>query len=153
MISNKKFFGLALGLLLSGTVIFVAGKFADSPGIILKANLRIADEIIPLATHHTTLFVTIFDGNNPMPYAAMREPITVGSDGTLRQVVLTSDKLQVMDSSRSKPEKIRLKVRLDADGSAGPDQPGDITGQVEDIAWGSPELLVVTLDKFIKEQN
>mgnify|MGYP006280105947 CR=1 FL=1 len=148
---KKSFIWIAVATAFAAIIVGVAANFADEPKIIARANIKISDDIKSLATHHSTLFVTVFEGDNPMPYGAMREPITVNSEGGLRQIVLTEEKLMVMDSSRPRPERMRIKVRLDADGSAGPDQPGDITGQISGIEWGSKETLEVTLDTFIKE--
>lgn len=148
---NKSFIWIAVSAALAAIIVAVAANFADDPKVIARANLKISEDIKAMATHHNTLFVTVFEGDNPMPYGAMKEPISVDADGSLRQVVLTEEKINVMDSSRPRPGKMRIKVRLDADGSAGPDQPGDITGQIIDIPWGSKEILEITLDKFIKE--
>lgn len=148
---KKSFLWIAAVAALAAIIVGIAANFADDPGIIARANLNIAEDIKPMATHHDTLFVTVFDSDSPMPYGAMREHITIGSDGSLRQVVLTEEKIKIMDSSRPRPEKLRIKVRLDADGTAGPDQPGDITGELLNIPWGSKETLEITLDKFIKE--
>ena len=40
------------------------------------------------------------------------------------------------------PKKMRVKVRLDKDGVAGRDQPGDIVGQVEHIVFGADNVNV-----------
>ena len=38
------------------------------------------------------------------------------------------------------PAQFKLKARLDQDGSAGPDQPGDIVGEVFPVTLGQSDI-------------
>ena len=100
-----------------------------------------------------TLFVVVYDANSPMPmpYGAMKErlrgPIEAGQDWSF-DFLITKEKLQVMNPMSPEPKTMRLKVRLDRDGVAGPDQPGDLTGEVEGVNFGS-EGVEITIDQVV----
>ncbi len=44
------------------------------------------------------------------------------------------------------PPQFRLKARLDADGAGGMDQPGDLVGEVSQVASGSRDV-VITINR------
>ncbi len=94
-----------------------------------------------------TLFIVVYDEDSPMPmpYGAMKErlrsPITAGEDWSF-DFLITKEKLQVMNERALEPKRMRLKVRLDRDGVAGPDQPGDLTGQVQGVPFGSQDVQI-----------
>ncbi len=148
---NKKFVTILAGIVIFLGIIYAAVNFAEKPSIVVKVVPSLSTEVKSMATHHSVIYVTLFDETTPMPYAAMREVISVGSEGKLRDILVTEEKIQVMNPSRPRPSSMRVKVRLDADGSAGPDQPGDITGETRGITWGQEEQAQVLLDKFIVE--
>jgi hypothetical protein len=150
-LKNKKLVVALAGIVILMGVIYVAMNFAEKPAIVAKVIPTLSDEVKSLATHHSVIYVTLFDEATPMPYAAMREVISVGPEGKLRDLFVTEEKIQVMNPSRPRPSSMRLKVRLDADGSAGPDQPGDITGETRGVTWGQDAGVQVLLDKFIVE--
>lgn len=148
---NKKLVQILVGVVLLLGIVYTAMNFAEKPDIVVRVVPTLSEQVKSLATHHDVVYVTLFDETSPMPYAAMREVINVKSDGKVRDILVTLEKIQVMNSSRPRPASLRVKVRLDADGSAGPDQPGDITGEVTGIKWGQEEDVKVLLDKFIME--
>jgi len=150
-LKSKKLVQFLVGIVVTLAIIYTAMNFAEKPDIVVKVAPTLAEPIKSLATHHNVVYVTLFDETSPMPYAAMREVINVGSDGKVRDILVTLEKIQVMNSSRPRPASMRVKVRLDADGSAGPDQPGDITGETTGVKWGEENEVKILLDKFIVE--
>ena len=44
--------------------------------------------------------------------------------------------------NKPKPKTMRIKARLDVDGQAGRDQPGDIVGEATQVAYGSTNIAI-----------
>ena len=74
------------------------------------------------------LYVVVYDMDSPMPmpYGAMKERLdSPATAGVFFPLTITKEKLMVMNPNRPVPQRMRLKARLDKDGNAGMDQPGD----------------------------
>jgi hypothetical protein len=125
-----------------GAVILAAGKFADQPTIFARGDIALASELIDKAKGIETLFIVVFDADNPMPmpYGAMRDKITLSGTSQISDFILTPERLQIMRPDAPVPKNFRLKVRLDRDGQAGPDQPGDLVGQIDRVAYGTDNI-------------
>ncbi|MGE0172346.1 MAG: hypothetical protein AB7T49_06160 [Oligoflexales bacterium] len=106
----------------------------------------------------TTLYLVIYDLDSPrpMPYGAMRERLAENefADGVY-DFRITKEKLQIMGGGMGDsggdhhPTNLRVKARLDFDGVAGVDQPGDVTGEVSPVPFGKSDL-TITIDKLIE---
>ncbi len=151
MKKNKTWIFVGLAALILVAIGLVAANFSEKPVVIVRISPKLTESTKANATHHKVVYVTLFGSDSPMPYAAMREYLEVGSTLDLREILVTAEKLTVMNPGREQPQFVRVKVRLDADGAAGPDQPGDITGQAEQVQWGGNESIPIVLDKFIME--
>ncbi|RZA26667.1 MAG: hypothetical protein EOP10_02825, partial [Proteobacteria bacterium] len=115
---------LLLALSLAGaTSAFAAEKIASLEVSIDDAALVKKDAGI------RTLFVIVYDADSPrpMPYGAMKVDLKDDAKGTFYTGDLTSENVQTM-AGGPLPKNIRLKARLDKDGSAGMDAAGDLTG-------------------------
>lgn len=84
-----------------------------------------------------TMFITVFDEDSPMPmpYGAMKEHLSTDFKPGA-EFKVTKETLMIMNPDAPTPKRLRVKVRLDKDGVAGPDQPGDLVGQQEHVAFG-----------------
>ncbi len=95
-----------------------------------------------------TLFIVIHDADSPMPmpYGAIKETLSEDAKaGTIVDFLITKERIQVMGGGmegmeRPLPKSMRLKARLDLDGLAGMDQPGDLTGVVEGVPFGAENV-------------
>lgn len=103
--------------------------------------------LVAKAASIRTLYVTLYDaaGTGPMPYGAARLTLEKdASKGTIYKGKLDSTVVKAMGSGEP-PKTLRIKARLDKDGSAGPDAPGDLVGVASNVALGSKA--VITIDK------
>jgi len=84
-----------------------------------------------------TLFIILYDADStrPMPYGAVKVDLKEDAKGTFYKGDLTSENVQTMGGGPI-PKNLRLKARLDKDGSAGMDQPGDLVGTIEKAKAG-----------------
>jgi hypothetical protein len=95
-----------------------------------------------------TLFITIYDAASqaPRPYGAVKVDLAKdASKGTIYKGTLDQNNVMVMGGGEM-PKKLRIKAKLDKDGSAGPDEAGDLVGTTETELGGKA---VVTIDKAI----
>ena len=101
-----------------------------------------------------TLFVIVYDSasKTPRPYGALKVDLKADPTGTVYKGDLTTGttgNVTVMGESTT-PKTIRIKARLDKDGSAGGDQPGDFSATVDNINVGEKgkekEIVKITID-------
>lgn len=121
---------LALGLMAS-TGAHAAEKIA-------KVEVSLDDAAILKKTAGIrTLFLIVYDADSPrpMPYGAIKIDLKEDAKGKFYTGELTTENVQTMGGG-AVPKNIRLKARLDKDGSAGMDSPGDLTGQVDKAKAG-----------------
>lgn len=95
-----------------------------------------------------TLFIILYDADSPrpMPYGAVKIDLKEDAKGAFYKGDLTSENVQTMGGGPV-PKNLRLKARLDKDGSAGMDQPGDLVGTVEKAKAG--ETVKIKISKAI----
>jgi hypothetical protein len=96
-----------------------------------------------------TLYITLYDAASqaPRPYGAIKVDLTKdAAKGTIYKGTLDQSNVMVMGGGAA-PAKLRIKAKLDKDGSAGPDSPGDLVGTADGVALGGKA--VVTIDKAI----
>ena len=96
-----------------------------------------------------TLYITIYDADSamPRPYGAARINLDKDpSKGLVYQGILDTTNVAVMGGG-DMPKHLKIKARLDKDGSAGPDEAGDLVGINAKIDTGSKAVVVI--DKAI----
>ncbi len=96
-----------------------------------------------------TLFVILYDreASTPRPYGALKVDLKEDAKGTFYTGDLTSGNITTMGEGPL-PKKFKIKARLDKDGSAGGDLPGDLVGIVENVAAG--EKAKIKISQLIK---
>jgi hypothetical protein len=136
-----------IGVLIVALVAIIAVTVAINTGekspIYAEGFVDIPAEFVADAAGVGTMFIILFDEDSPMPmpYGAMKEHLA--ADFKFDQPIafaLTKEKLQIMRPDSPLPKYLKLKVRFDKDGVAGPDQPGDLVGIAEHVAFGSKNL-------------
>ncbi len=136
--------------------LVTALNMGEKSPIFAAGKVTIAPELSTDAHSVETLFVIVFDPDSPMPMpmGAMKERLPGGfKDGF--SFALTKEKMIRMggamggDEVTHHPKYLRLKARLDKDGLAGPDQPGDIVGIVENVPFGTSDV-TIRLEKKVE---
>src|SRR4051812_21123893 len=110
--------------------IFAAGQMGETNAAVARGRVVLADDLRQAAKGVHTLFIIVSALDSPMPYGAYRHTISGDPEGELERFALTNDNLQRMRPQEPWPEQFKLKARLDRDGTAGPDQPGDLVGEL-----------------------
>lgn len=150
--------GVIVVLVAAVVGVFTALQFGEKSPIYASGSVRLPSELAADAAGIETMYVVVYnpDSPMPMPYGAMRlrlpEPV-MASGTQFFDFFITKERLQVMnenDQMRPPPARLRLKVRLDRDGVAGPDRPGDLTGNLPLIELGSTGI-EITIDQVIPE--
>jgi len=142
-----------IGVLIVGLVAAFAMYMAISTGekspIYVAGEVQLPTELLADAQGITTMFVTIFDEESPMPmpYGAMKEHLDADLSKPIN-FALTKEKMQIMRPDSALPKYMRVKVRFDKDGLAGPDQPGDLVGVLEHVSFGTSGVLVKIQQKI-----
>ena len=98
-----------------------------------------------------TLFIVIYDADSSarMPYAAQKVELGKDVKGQFHSFKLTTNSVQMMGGRmQGLPKNLRIKAKLDKDGSAGPDAPGDIVGVVNKAPIGSKDLTITLKQKI-----
>jgi hypothetical protein len=104
--------------------------------------------LIEPASKASTLYIIISGTDRPMPFGAFRKSMTSAPGKDVYDFILTKDNIQAMQDIGTWPNEIKLKARLDLDGAAGPDQPGDLVGELYPVTLGSKDL-VLKIDRLI----
>ena len=133
-----------------GLILLIAMQFAQKPDAYVSGKIVADKDIIGQAQGINIMFITLFDASRPgPPWGAMREPINIGSEALERVFYVTREKIMMMRQDAPFPESLRVKVRFDRDGQGGPDQIGDIVGEIKGIPFGT-ENIVIKMDKVIE---
>jgi hypothetical protein len=130
--------------------LFFINKHANQPFLFAKVTIKLDPNIKKSAHGKQYLFIVLFDeqSKSPMPYGAYRTKVE--NFGESKHYILSEHNLNIMNPSANKPQKLRIKARLEPEGIAGPDRPGDLTGQVSAVSLGSSTTIII--DKLIKEK-
>lgn len=139
---------------LSALVLSVAAYLAATSAIAGDATtyadveIKLDDAQAKAAAGIRTLFITIYDQESkmPMPYGAMKVDLDKDAKGVVYKGKLDSNNIMKMGGGET-PKKLRIKAKLDKDGSAGADAAGDVVGIVEGVAVGSK--VTIKIDKAI----
>jgi hypothetical protein len=129
--------------------IFSAGQMGHTSKARLRGKVILDDSLVNAAQGIRTLFVTVYDQNQPMPYGAQRTILSADPQGELYEFALTNESVQRMSPDLPWPETMRVKARLDRDGSGGPDQPGDLVGELSNVAVGTQDV-VLKIEKVVE---
>ena len=137
-------------LICSALLIAPAAFGAGAATKLADLEVKIEDAaLIKQSASIRTLYITLYDADapTPRPYGAMKVMLEKdAAKGTLYKGALTSENVIVMGAGET-PKNLKIKARLDKDGSAGPDEKGDLVGIALKVAAGSST--VVTIDKAI----
>ena len=137
--------GLIVGLGIVVVIIvaaMMAGKMGETTYAFAKGKIILDESLIEPAAKASTLYVIISGMDRPMPFGAFRKSMTSAPGKDVYDFVLTKDNIQAMQDISTWPNEIKLKARLDLDGSAGPDQPGDLVGELYPVTLGSKDLVL-----------
>ncbi len=131
-------FMLTLGLSVSPLLKAADQKFAT-------LEVTVEDKVAKAAAGVRTLYVIVYDNESkmPMPYGAMKVDLKADAKGSIFKGDLTTANVQRMNPQAPFPKTIRLKARLDKDGNAGMDQPGDVIGKADGIKVGDNAKIVI----------
>jgi hypothetical protein len=143
--------GLFVGLGIIVVIIIaamMAGKMGETSYAFAKGKIILDESLIDQAAKASTLYVIISGTDRPMPFGAFRKSITKAPGKEVYDFVLTKDNIQAMQDISTWPNEIKLKARLDLDGAAGPDQPGDLVGELYPVTLGSKDL-VLKIDRLV----
>jgi hypothetical protein len=135
------FLGLTLSLSAAQAAPIASGK------IVLPAKLQDAAKGI------RTLFVSVYDGSQKggpmMPYGAIKIELPKDAKaGDVTAFTLDSETMMLMGAADKIPAKLDIKAKLDKDGSAGPDEAGDLVGWTHAVKPGAKNV-VVKIDKRV----
>jgi hypothetical protein len=132
-----------------GVAIMTAGNMGTTSHAHVRGKVVLDDSLKEFARGLDTLFVIVYDVNQPMPpYGALKKTLSADAEGAFYEFILTEDRMQVMRQGQPFPAEVRLKARLDQDGAAGADQPGDLVGEISGITKGATEV-IITITKRI----
>lgn len=122
--------------------IVTASQLGQTNPAMARGRVVLADELKSAASDIHTLFLIVSPTDMPMPYGAFRKTVGDVAPGVIYEFALTYDNLQRMRMDLPWPEPFKLKARLDRDGVAGPDQPGDLVGELAPLSPGAQDLEV-----------
>ena len=125
--------------------VVVALQQGGKEDIYVHTQLTLSDDLTRRASSHRVLYLVIYDEDSkmPMPYGAARFVLPRSPSGNFISLSLNHENLRVMGGpNKPKPKTMRIKARLDVDGQAGKDQPGDIVGEATQVAYGSTNIAI-----------
>lgn len=135
--------GLVAGGALVGIIVIavvMAGRMGETSHAFAKGQVVLDDSVKEAAQGIGTLFIIASGPDRPMPLGALRKSMSGEIGSVVYDFVLTKDNLQLMGGAMGGggdlPPEFKLKARLDRDGTAGPDQPGDVVGEVAVVQKG-----------------
>lgn len=132
-----------------GAIAFSSVVHADAPKVYADVEVKLTDAALEKKSAGIrTLFITIYDeaSQMPMPYGAMKVELTKDAKGTVYKGKLDTANIMVMGGG-AEPKTLRIKAKLDKDGSAGGDAAGDLVGNATGVKLGSK--VTITIDKAI----
>lgn len=139
------FFTLLFSLSLTqGVYAYPSQEMAAQDDVFLASGtISLDSKLEEKAKGIRTLFVTIFnaESSQPVPYGSQKIDLKKDAKGQFAEFNLTTGNIARMQASAGKTlMKMRIKARLDKDGSAGVDQPGDLIGVIDNIDVGAKNL-------------
>lgn len=130
------------------SVLSTRAAAADAPKIFAEVEIKVAGSVDKKAAGIRTLYITLYDeaSQAPMPYGAMKVALEKDATGVVYKGKLDQANVMVMGGG-DMPKKLRIKAKLDKDGSAGPDSAGDIVGIATGVEAGGKTA--ITIDKAL----
>ena len=144
------------GLIIVLVIIFgisQALKMGEKSPILVSGTVHLDEAYAANANGIYTLYLVLYDMDSPMPmpYGAVKEKLEVAATaGKFYDFYITKEKIITMRPDAPVPLNLRIKARLDKDGVAGRDQPGDITGEISGIKTGTTGV-TLNIDKLITD--
>ena len=128
--------------------IFFSSSGHASEQLIASGKLKLGDGLNAKAKGIRTVFLVVYDpaSRRPMPYGAQKMTLAKDASGEFTEFKITTTSLRTMGAGGAVPNPLRIKARLDKDGNAGMDQPGDIVGMIENVKLGTKSVSIL-LDK------
>lgn len=142
-------FGVIAIVVIIVIAAMMAGKMGETSHAYARGRVILDESVLTEAKENHTLFIIMAGNDRPMPLGALRKSIDVTSAGEIYSFTLTKDSMQMMmmaagggpgGGGSNVPEQFKLKARLDRDGQAGPDQPGDVVGEVAVVKRGAEDV-------------
>lgn len=128
----------------------MAGKMGQTSHAYARGKVVLAPELVDNAKGIETLFIIAAGMDRPMPLGALKKTLSSNAQGgDLYDFVLTNESMMRMDPNGAFPEQFKLKARLDRDGTAGPDQAGDLVGELNPVHLGDADL-VIKIDHLVR---
>jgi len=134
--------GVVVGAMLVISVV-MAGQMGETSSAFARGRVILDESLKEQAKGADTLFVIMSGPDRPMPLGALRHRLSGDPSGVVYEFTLTKESMQMMMGDGNVPETFKLKARLDRDGTAGPDQPGDLTGEVLGVTRGAKGVDIV----------
>lgn len=141
----KKFMWIAVGLV-AVVIVFAfvtALDMGERSPIYAGGQIELSPDLARDAQGINTLFIIVNDPASPMPMplGAVKERLDSDFTGSF-SFTLTKEKMIMMNPDAPMPKVLRLKARLDKDGVAGVDQPGDLVGIIDSVNLGDSNVLI-----------
>lgn len=141
---------IGLGIVVAAIVVAIvaAMDMGEKSPVYVSGEIYLPESLRADAAGVETLFVIVYDEASPMPmpFGAQKEKVPVDLSKPIPFLV-TKEALRTMNPDAPPPQTMRVKVRIDKDGVAGPDQPGDLAGEVTGVAFGTQNQKIEILKK------
>ena len=151
---NAPLIGGIIVAILALIAVLMAGQMGEKSPILVAGKISLNDDLAMKAQGIDTLFLIVYDADSqmPMPYGAVKERLDADAvkAGWVYDFYITKEKIQTMQPDAPAPQRLRIKARLDRDGSAGPDQPGDLAGEALGVALGEQNV-TLAISRYVPE--
>jgi hypothetical protein len=131
--------------LLIGLGLSVSPLMQAADQKLASLEVTVDDKVATKTLGIRTLYVIVYDTESkmPMPYGAMKVELKADAKGSIYKGELTTANVVSMNPGAPLPKTLRLKARLDKDGAAGKDQPGDAVGNIASVKVGETAKIVI----------
>ena len=144
-------------VLAAALVIFVLSAVAimmtgERSTVIAQGKVILTPELVSQGKGAQRLFIIVRDqaSQRPMPWGALDVKVSADLNESVYDFTLTKDNMRIMGGDPTPPDVLAIKARLDMDGYAGPDSPGDIVGSLSNVKSGTQNLEII-LSELVDE--
>lgn len=136
---------IILSFLFFQSSVLLAGKQPIHP--IAAGKVMLSKDLVQKAKGIKTLFIVVYDeaSKRPMPFGATKVMLEKDANSEVHSFTLDTSNVRQMGHGPL-PKTMRLKARLDKDGSAGMDSAGDLMGDIKGVKLGAKDV-VITIDQ------